>query len=383
MRRGAGPKRTQKTRSQKSGVGIIGMSVLLAGCALGQDAPNPLMSTRDVNRVCVRVVQLMDAGGVAIPDLQRAAAPIIESVKGACTSLQGRPGLGEPTYVLIQNLRAYLSLADVVPKPFPFPEAAQKQLAEVRDDVTRLDAHFRALLDSKEKQIRTADRDNLQRYAEANRKTAPPDPKNPRVVFLGDSITDFWRLNEYFPDRDFVNRGISGQITSQMLGRVKADVIDLHPEAVVILAGTNDLARGIPLTAIENNYLMIADLLSAYKIKVIFASVLPVSDYHKDQNPAYEMTKDRPPMFISALNEWLDKFCAQRGYTYLNYYSAMVDSAGRLQADLSDDGLHPNPKGYRVMAPVALEAIQKTVAPPKPAAPAKPVKRKSTSNERL
>ncbi|MBZ5602003.1 MAG: capsular biosynthesis protein [Acidobacteriia bacterium] len=230
--------------------------------------------------------------------------------------------------------------------------------------------------------MRNADRDNLARYAEANRKLAAPNAKNPRVVFLGDSITDFWRLNEYFPDRDFVNRGISAQISGQMLGRMKQDVLDLHPEAVVILAGTNDLARQIPLTAIENNYLMMADLLSAYKIKVIFASVLPVSDYHKDQNPAYEMTKDRPPLFISALNEWLTRLCEQRGYTYLNYYSAMIDSAGRMQADLSDDGLHPNPKGYRIMAPVALEAIHKTIAPPKPAAvaPAKPVKRKTTSN---
>jgi lysophospholipase L1-like esterase len=92
------------------------------------------------------------------------------------------------------------------------------------------------------------------------------------------------------------------------------------------------------------------------------------------------MTKDRPPVFINALNEWLSRLCEQRGYTYLNYFSAMVDSAGRLQADLSDDGLHPNPKGYRIMAPPALEAVQKTLSPPKPPAPPKPVKRKQTSN---
>ena len=335
-----------------------------------QTAPSPLMPTREVNQACTRVVQLMEAGGVAVPDLQRAAAPVIESVKGACTELAARPGVGQPTYVLIQNLRVYVSLSDAVPKPFPFPDTARQQFAELRDDVNRLDAHFRALLDSKESQIRNADRDNLARYAEANRKLAGPNPKNPRVVFLGDSITDAWRLNEYFPDKDYVNRGISGQITSQMLGRMKADVLDLHPDAVVFLGGTNDLARGIPLTTIENNYLMIADLLSAYKIKVIFASVLPVSDYHKDQNPSYEMTKDRPPVYINALNEWLTKLCEQRGYTYLNYYGAMVDSAGRMQADVSDDGLHPNAKGYRIMAPVALEAVAKTVAPPRVAAPA-------------
>ena len=148
------------------------------------------------------------------------------------------------------------------------------------------------------------------------------------MVFLGDSITDFWRLNEYFPDHDFVNRGISGQITSEMLDRMKADVMDLHPAAIVILGGTNDLARGIPLTAIENNYLMIADLADANKIKVIFGSVLPVSDYHKDVNPANQRTEGRPPVFIKALNDWLQTFCTQRKYTYLNYFSAVVDSGG-------------------------------------------------------
>ena len=162
------------------------------------------------------------------------------------------------------KLRAYLSLADAVPKPFPFPEAARQQFAELRDNSTRLDAHFRALLDQKDAQLRTSDRDELERYADANRRL-PPDPRNPRVVFLGDSITDLWRLNEYFPDRDFVNRGISGQITGEMLARIKADVLDLHPEAMLILGGTNDLARGIPLTAIENNYWMMADLATPIK----------------------------------------------------------------------------------------------------------------------
>jgi lysophospholipase L1-like esterase len=89
--------------------------------------------------------------------------------------------------------------------------------------------------------------------------------------------------------------------------------------------------------------------------------VLPVSDYHKDKNPAYEMTKVRPPIYIRALNDWLKGFCDQRGYTYLDYYSAMVDSSGMLKADLADDGLHPNSAGYRVMAPLALQAIRKTV----------------------
>ncbi len=323
--------------------------------------PNAQLSTNDANQLCARAVQLMDAGGVAIPDLQRAAAPVIENVRGACSQLQLRANAGPPTYALLMNLRAYLTLADAVPKPFPFPETARQQFTELRDDSTRLEAHFRALLDQKDTQLRSPDRDNLGRYAEANRKLPPPQAGKPRVVFFGDSITDLWRLNEYFPDRDFVNRGISGQITDELLGRMKADVLDLKPAAVLILAGTNDLARNIPLVTIENNYAMLATLASASDIKVIFASVLPVSDYHKDQNPAYEMTRVRPPVYIKALNDWLQSFCAQKGCTYLNYFQALADDQGQLGTDLADDGLHPTAKGYRVMAPLALAAVDKTL----------------------
>jgi lysophospholipase L1-like esterase len=298
-----------------------------------------------------------------IPDLQRASAPVVENVKQACIQLQAKPRDSQTTFGLMNNLKTYLALSDSVVKPFPFPDTARKQLEELRDDAARLDSHFRALLDSKDAQIVNSDRDNLKRYDEANRKLPRAEPAKARVVFMGDSITDFWRLNEYFPDRDFVNRGISGQITSEMLGRMKADVLDLHPEAVVILGGTNDLARGIPLTVIEDNYLMMADLASYNRLKVIFASVMPVNDVHKSENPSLERTRDRPPMYISALNEWIEKLCAQRGYTYLDYYKALVDSGGRLKEDLSDDGLHPNPKGYRIMAPLVLEAVNKTLRP--------------------
>ena len=360
---------------------LVTVSAMMAQTA---DAPNPLMSTVQMNQLCQRVIQLMDAGGVAVPDLQRAAAPITEGAKQSCTVLEAKPGTTQPIFSLMNSVRAYLTLSDAVPKPFPFPETAQKQLTELRDDETRLDSHFRALLDQKESRLANPDRDNLKRYAEDNRKLPPPDPAKPRVVFFGDSITDFWRLNEYFPDRSFVNRGISGQITGEMLGRLKADVINLRPSVVVILAGTNDLARGIPLTGIEDNLLMMADLCDAYKIRVVFASVLPVSDYHKAENKSYERTTTRPPIFINALNEWMETFCANRHHVYLNYHAAMVDPKGELKEDLGDDGLHPNAKGYRIMAPLALDAIQKALpqkAPaPVPATTAKPVKKVKTSN---
>jgi len=286
-------------RTIAASMALWAIPLFAQGPAAGQ-APSPILSTQQVDQMCQRMTQLMQAGGVAIPELQRAAAPVIENVRQACGELQMRPGRGQASYVLLMNLRAYLTLADAVPKPFPFPEVAQRQLTELRDGSTRLDSHFRALLESKDTQLSSSDPDNRKRYADANRRLAQPAPSKPRVVFYGDSITDFWRLNEYFPESDYLNRGISGQTTGQMLGRTKPDVIDLHPQAVVILAGTNDLARNIPLTEIEDNYLMMADLLSAGRIRVIFASVLPVSDYHKDQNPAYERTPGRPPAIEAA-----------------------------------------------------------------------------------
>jgi lysophospholipase L1-like esterase len=375
----------KKVASSQQPVASIAALILIAGMRLAGQPENPLLPAAQVNLLCSRVVQLMDAGGVAVPDLQRAAAPIVESAKQSCTMLEAKPSTTQPVFSLMNSVRTYLTLSDAVPKPFPFPEAAQKQLTELRDDETRLDSHFRALLDSKEARLANPDRDNLKRYAEDNRKLPPADPNKARVVFFGDSITDFWHLNEYFPDRNFVNRGISGQITGEMLGRVKADVIDLRPAAVVILAGTNDLSRGIPLTAIEDNLLAIADLCDTYKIKVIFASVLPVSDYHKADNKSYERTTTRPPIFIKALNDWIESFCTNRHHIYLNYHAAMVDPSGQLKEDLGDDGLHPNAKGYRIMAPLALEAIQKAL-PPKaapvaaPATATKPVKKAKTSN---
>ena len=326
-------------------------------------AQEALLSTTQVNELCSRLGSLMEAGGVAIPDLQRAAAPVIENTRQNCIQLRARPGRGETTYALLMNLRSFLALSDSVPKPFPFPEAAQKQLAELRDDATRLDTHFRALLENRERQLLNPDPANLARYAEANRKLGNPAPGKPRVVFFGDSITDFWRLNEYFPESDYVNRGISGQTSGQLLQRLKADVIDLHPQAVVILIGTNDLARGAAPAAIESNNEVLADVAGANKIKVILASLLPVSDYHKADNPANERTPQRPPASILAINERLKAFAAQRGYAYLDYHAATVDEMGQFKEDLSDDGLHPNGKGYRVMAPLVAAAIDKMLAP--------------------
>jgi lysophospholipase L1-like esterase len=333
--------------------------------------PKALLSNQDALKLCERVVQLIESTGVAIPGLARAGAPVLENTRQSLLNLersrvQNHAGL---TYMFLTQARSYLALADSIPKPYPFPEPGPRQFAELRESLDRIGSHFQALLDQKESLLRNPDRDNLRRYAEANEKLGPPAADLPRVVFLGDSITDRWRLNEYFTGRDFVNRGIGGQITGEMLGRMKADVIDLKPRAVVVLGGTNDIARGVPLSTIENNLTMMAEVAEYHKIKPLFASTLPVSDYHKDTNPQNERGKERSPAAIVELNRWIQHFCYQHEYIYVDYYSAMLDAQGSLKADLADDGLHPNSMGYRIMAPIVLEAIGRVIATPAPVRP--------------
>lgn len=210
---------------------------------------------------------------------------------------------------------------------------------------------------------------DLARYRNANAQLPAPAPGQQRVVFLGDSITDSWpnpRFGEFFPGKPYVGRGISGQTTPQMLVRFRPDVIALHPAAVVILAGTNDLAGNtgpMSLEEIEGNLASISELAHANKIKVIFSSILPVYDGgHRADGSSIIMTDRRPPEKILALNQWIKTYAAGHDDLYLDYFSAMIDDKGFLKKDLSEDGLHPNKAGYEVMAPLAQASIDKALA---------------------
>ncbi len=201
----------------------------------------------------------------------------------------------------------------------------------------------------------------LARYRDENARLKPPAPGEKRVVFFGDSITDIWPLPEYFPGKPYVNRGIGGQTTSQMLVRFRQDVIALQPKVVVILAGTNDIAGNtgpIRNEDIEANFVSLAELAKANGIAVVFSSVLPVHNYTPRSQDFFAQ---RPPERILELNRWLKAYSAAHGCVYLDYFSAMVDNHGLLRKELADDGLHPNPAGYALMAPMAEASIRAAV----------------------
>ena len=197
---------------------------------------------------------------------------------------------------------------------------------------------------------------NLARYRDANAQVPPPAANEQRVVFMGDSITDSWgrQHGKFFPGKPYINRGISGQTTPQMLIRFRPEVIDLKPHVVAILAGTNDIAGNTgptTLEAIEENLMSMAELAKFHNIRVVLASLLPVCDYIKPQ------TNRRPPEKIIALNAWMKDYAQKNGLVYLDYYSAMLDDKKMFKQDLTYDGLHPNDAGYEVMGPLAEKAI--------------------------
>jgi acyl-CoA thioesterase I len=198
----------------------------------------------------------------------------------------------------------------------------------------------------------------LSKYRGANARLAPPAAGEQRVVFLGDSITEGWAADgNFFPGKPYVNRGIGGQTTAQMLVRFRQDVIGLKPAVVVILGGTNDIAEnGGPTTpeAIGDNLQSMAELARCNGIRVVLASVLPALDYpwHRGLQPADK---------ISALNRWIAAYCAKNHLVYLDCYSAMVDGKRGLRPDLTSDGVHLTSAGYAVITPLAEKAIREAL----------------------
>jgi lysophospholipase L1-like esterase len=197
----------------------------------------------------------------------------------------------------------------------------------------------------------------LAHFKEADAMLGAAKTGEDRVVFMGDSITQGWKLDEAFPGKPYVNRGISGQTTPQMLVRFRQDVIDLKPKVVVILAGTNDIAGNtgpMTLEQTEGNLASMAELAAANGIRVVLCSVLPAFDYH--WAPGLQ-----PAPKIAQMNAWLKNYAAQKRYVYVDFYSVMKDDRGGLPATLSADGVHPLPAGFAVMTPLAEAGIEKAL----------------------
>ena len=210
------------------------------------------------------------------------------------------------------------------------------------------------LRQAREHQLRQ-DWPNLRRYRDANAEVALPAPGETRVVFMGDSITDFWirKVPEFFAGKPYLDRGISGQTTPQMLLRFRQDVVDLKPKVVVILAGTNDIAGNTGAATpgmIEDNLQSMVEIAQANGIRPVLASVLPAADF-------YWAPGTEPAPKIAALNAWIKDYAQQHQLIFLDYYSAMVDEHLGLPDSLSEDGVHPNEAGYAIMGRLAEQAI--------------------------
>lgn len=196
---------------------------------------------------------------------------------------------------------------------------------------------------------------NLTRYRDENARLSPPAPKENRVVFYGNSITEVWAQHfpAMFPGKPYIGRGISGQTTPQLLVRFNQDVVALKPKVVVILAGTNDIAGNTgpsTIEMIEDNLKSMAEIAKANGIRVVLSSVLPVYDY--PWRPGLE-----PAPKIVALNAWMKDYARKVGAVYLDYHSAMADARQGMRDGLASDSVHPTEAGYRVMAPLAEKAI--------------------------
>ena len=212
---------------------------------------------------------------------------------------------------------------------------------------------------------------NLAKYRDADKELPPPAADEVRVVFMGDSITEGWGMKatattpgrgEFFPGKPYLNRGISGQTTPQMLVRFRQDVIALKPKVVVMLAGTNDIAENTgkeTLEEIGNNIASMSDLARANGIRVVLCSVLPASEFwwHKGLEPAPK---------IKALNAWIKDYAAKNGLVYVDYYTSMANEEGGLKTELSPDGVHPNKAGYELMGPLAEAGIAEALKKPLP-----------------
>ena len=252
-----------------------------------------------------------------------------------------------PTFIVAQEPGTTKPETNAPAVP-PAPPAAPKLTASGHPDNDYWREHDRQML---------FDFPWLARYKDADLQLGPPATGENRVVFMGDSITEGWHLDQSFPGKPYINRGISGQTTPQMVLRFHQDVVNLKPKAVVILGGINDIAGNtgpMALEDTENNLTTMAEIAAANGIKVVFCSVLPAYDFpwSPGQYPAKKVIQ---------LNDWIKSYATSKGITYVDYYTPMKDERGGLPSTLSRDGVHPNPAGHAIMEPLVTAGIEKAL----------------------
>lgn len=227
---------------------------------------------------------------------------------------------------------------------------------------TQAAAAAQPAVDVERMRTQLADWPNLTRYRAEDEALPPPRVGEHRVVFLGDSITDRWgrKVGTFFPGKGYINRGISGQTTPQMLLRFQQDVVHLHPSVLVLLAGTNDIARNTGPSSpamIEDNFRSMAAIAKDNGIRLVIGAILPAARYR--WRPGVNGVSD-----IREVNRWLETFCAENNFVFVDYYSAMADAAGGMKPGLSSDEVHPTEAGYAIMAPLAEQGIDRALQQP-------------------
>jgi len=215
---------------------------------------------------------------------------------------------------------------------------------------------FTSLKTFSQKEKQPMDWPNLKKYAQENLELVNKSSKG-RIVWMGDSITELWKMTDpaFFQNQLYVNRGIGGQTTSQMLLRFRQDVLNLKPEIVVVLAGINDIAENTGPISLENimgNIISMAELAKANNIKIVLSSVLPANKFpwRPDMQPVEK---------VIALNALIEKYCQENKLVYIDYYSKMANNQKGLDFEIANDGVHPTLSGYKIMEPLVLEALKK------------------------
>lgn len=294
----------------------------------------------------------VESVAATFPALETATAEIRLSVKEVGDLLKSSPDSTSLSYQFLTKLKEFLIIADTLRRPDMTRAGAPGDLDKLRDSIDQFDGHFAALIAVRETKSKAAiaDPSDLKRYEDANAAEATWAGPQLRYVFIGDTATEKWPLASAFPGKPFLNRGIAGQTSSQILSRFIADVVALHPEAAIINAGTADLANGADMRQIADNLVMMGDVARAHSVHPIFTSLLPAA------GPG---TGNLRVETVKQLNEWILNYCVREKLVFVDYYSSLTGPTGALRPEFTDDGLTPNGAAFAIMTTKLTDGLKR------------------------